>query len=691
LFKASVDNTYGTIGRGSGVTSIWDLKGKILVIAEKPKAARKIAEALSQRYSVRNINDVTYFEIRDGLRQIIVASSVGHLYGLTTQEEGYPVYTYRWVPLYVIEKKKAHSYNYLEALRKLCTTSNYFVNACDYDIEGSVIGYLIIKFNGDPGRAYRAKFSSLTLPELRGAFRRLTQLDYEMIEAGLCRHELDWLWGINVSRAIMRSVESFSKKKIILSAGRVQTPTLKYVSDIEKERNLFIPIPVYSVVPTIVKDNVKITLELVNSPIRTKKDAYALAERIRREGFLKVESYVEHTFSVSPPPPFNLGDLQEEAARIYGYSPSKTQSIAEQLYLDALISYPRTNSQKLPSGLDFKSLFNNISQISNYSALVSDLLKETKGYLKPVEGDKEDPAHPAIYPTGVRPVKLSSEQWAVYDLIVRRFLAAFAGNAVIHRSTAKFALPGENIVFQATGQGIEDLGWYKYYPFHKPSVKVLPRFRNGERVEVVEVSVETAYTRPPQRISKIGMLKWMESVEIGTEATRATIIEKLFERKYLVNTSRGVAVTDLGLGIVETLEIFFPELVKVELTRHFEKLMNDIKKGVVKREQVITEARNTLDMLIKKFDEKKETVGQILSSRLGIYTPPNKCAICNREEFSNGLCTYHYKANEQIDEVYEEWKEREGVSFNEYLERIKKLKSTGKWVVEVIEHFYGGR
>jgi Topoisomerase IA len=84
-------------------------------------------------------------------------------------------------------------------------------------------------------------------------------------------------------------------------------------------------------------------------------------------------------------------------------------------------------------------------------------------------------------------------------------------------------------------------------------------------------------------------------------------------------------------------------------------------------------------------------VGQILSSRLGIYTPPNKCAICNREEFSNGLCTYHYKANEQIDEVYEEWKEREGVSFNEYLERIKKFKSTGKWVVEVIEHFYGGR
>ncbi|QOR95175.1 DNA topoisomerase I [Thermosphaera chiliense] len=685
------NRTSNAVGRGSGYTSIWDLKGKVLVIAEKPKAARKIADALSQKYFVRNINNVTYFEIRDGIHQIIVASSVGHLYGLTTRENGYPVYTYQWAPLYEVEKKKTHSFNYLEALRRLCTSSSYFVNACDYDIEGSVIGYLIIKFNGDPSRAFRAKFSSLTPSELREAFQKLTRLDYEMIEAGLCRHELDWLWGINVSRALMRTVESFSKRRIILSAGRVQTPTLKYVSDIEKERNLFIPTPVYSVIPTIAKDGVKITLELVNNPIKRKNEAYALAERIRKEGFLTVESYEEHTSSISPPPPFNLGDLQEEAARIYGYSPSKTQSIAEQLYLDALISYPRTNSQKLPRGLDFKGLLTKISQISNYSGLVSELLKETKGFLQPVEGDKDDPAHPAIYPTGVKPVKLNNDQWAVYDLIVRRFLAAFAGSAVIYRSTAKFALPGVNIVFQATGQGIGNLGWYKYYPFHKPSVKALPRFREGEKVRIVEVSVKTAYTRPPQRISKIGMLRWMESVEIGTEATRATIIEKLFERKYLVNTTRGVVVTDLGLGIVETLEIFFPELVKVELTRHFERLMNDIKKGAVKREQVISEARNTLDVLIKKFNENREKVGQILSSRLGIYTPPNKCAICNREEFSNGFCTYHYKAMEQINSVYEEWREKEGISFKDYLEKIKKLKSTGKWVVEVIEHAYGGK
>ncbi|MGB9826974.1 MAG: DNA topoisomerase I [Thermosphaera sp.] len=691
MFRADAKIASNAVERGSGYISIWDLKGKVLVIAEKPKAARKIADALSQKYFVRNINNVTYFEIRDGIHQIIVASSVGHLYGLTTLENGYPVYTYQWAPLYEVEKRKTHSFNYLEALRKLCITSSYFVNACDYDIEGSVIGYLIIKFNGDPSRAFRAKFSSLTPSELREAFQKLTRLDYEMIEAGLCRHELDWLWGINVSRALMRTVESFSKKKIILSAGRVQTPTLKYVSDIEKERNLFIPTPVYSVIPTIAKDGVKITLELVNNSIKRKNEAYALAERIRNEGFLTVESYEEHTSSIPPPPPFNLGDLQEEAARIYGYSPSKTQSIAEQLYLDALISYPRTNSQKLPRGLDFKGLLTKISQISNYSALVSELLKETKGFLQPVEGDKEDPAHPAIYPTGVKPVKLDNDQWAVYDLIVRRFLAAFAGSAAIYRSTAKFALPGVNIVFQAAGQGIENLGWYKYYPFHKPSVKALPRFREGEKVRVVEVSVKTAYTRPPQRISKIGMLRWMESVEIGTEATRATIIEKLFERKYLVNTTRGVVVTDLGLGIVETLEIFFPELVKVELTRHFERLMNDIKKGAVKREQVISEARNTLDVLIKKFNENREKVGQMLSSRLGVYTPPNKCAICNREEFSNGLCMYHYKAREQIDSVYEEWREREGISFKDYLEKIKKLKSTGKWVVEVIEYVYGGK
>ncbi|MEM0506328.1 MAG: DNA topoisomerase I [Thermosphaera sp.] len=669
----------------TGDISLWELKGKVLVIAEKPKAARKIAEALSSRYSVKRINDIPYFEIQNGLLQVLVASSVGHLYGLVTREEGYPVYSYEWAPLYAVEKGKSYVYKYLDVLRKLCSNADYFVNACDYDIEGSVIGFLIIKFNGDPSRALRAKFSSLTSMELRESFKKLSRLDYEMIEAGLCRHELDWLWGINVSRALMKAVEGASRKKIILSAGRVQTPTLKYVADVEVNRNLFIPTPLYNIGVTIEKNGARLDLDLIGKAPETKKDAYLLAEKIRKEGFLIVKSYEEYRTNISPPPPFNLGDLQEEAARIYGFSPSKTQTIAEQLYLDALISYPRTNSQKLPPTLNYKEIFQKLSQIRNYAPLISELFKETKGFLKPVEGSKEDPAHPAIYPTGVQPSQLTSEQWAIYDLIVRRFLAVFAGKAIVDHSIVKFTLPGEGLMFQASGQRIENPGWYKYYPYHKPSVREIPRFDEGERVRVDDVTVKKSYTKPPQRISKIGMLRWMEGVEIGTEATRATIIEKLFERKYLVNTSRGVVVTDLGLGIVETLESFFPELVKVELTRHFEKLMNDIRKGVVSREAVIKEARQTLGELIRKFDENKARVGEILASRLGFTTPSNKCKICNREAYQDNLCKYHYRAKEVIETVYQEWRIKEEASFSEYLERIRRLKSTGKWVLDVIE------
>lgn len=672
--------------RKTSEISIWDLKGRVLVIAEKPKAAKKIAEALSSKYLVKKINDVSYFEIQNGLLQVVIASSVGHLYGLTTREKNYPVYSYEWAPLHVVERGKKYTYKYLEVLRKLCSNTDYFVNACDYDIEGSVIGFLIIKFNGDPNRALRAKFSSLTSAELRESFKKLSRLDYEMIEAGLCRHELDWLWGINVSRALMRTVEGVSRKKIILSAGRVQTPTLKYVADVEVERNLFIPTPLYNIRVTIEKHGVKVDLDLISKPPETKNEAYLLADKIRKAGFLVVKSYEEYATNISPSPPFNLGDLQEEAAKIYGFSPSKTQSIAEQLYLDALISYPRTNSQKLPSTLNYREILQKLSQIRNYADLISDLFKETKGFLRPAEGSKEDPAHPAIYPTGVRPAQLTSEQWAIYDLIVRRFLAAFAGKAIVNHSTARFILPGENLLFQVNGQRIENLGWYKYYPYHKPSVREIPRFVEGERVKVCDVAVKKSYTKPPQRISKIGMLRWMESVEIGTEATRATIIEKLFERKYLVNTSRGVVVTDLGLGIIETLESFFPELVKVELTRHFEKLMNDIREGVVSKEAVIREARNTLGELIKKFDENKGKVGEVLASRLGFISPSNKCRICNREVHLNDLCKYHYKAKEMIETVYQEWRVKEEISFTEYVDRIRKLKSTGKWVVEVIDY-----
>jgi len=669
--------------------SIWDLHGKVVVIAEKPKAARRIVDALSYRVKPRLIrgDGVPYWVLRLKDLEIYVAPSAGHLFGLHTSLHGYPVFQYEWRPLYEIDRGSSYTRKFIKLLSRICRDADYYVNACDYDVEGSVIGYMIIRSFGDPHRSLRAKFSSLTPTELRKAFNHLSGLDWNMVEAGLCRHELDWIWGINVSRALMDAIRTVSGKRLVLSAGRVQTPTLKYVVSNEIERNLFIPLPQYSISAIIVVNSEKYTLEYKGESIETRREAQDIVEKIRGVKYLKVIDYSEEYQNIKPPPPFNLGDLQAEAARVYGFSPYRTQSIAEQLYLNAYISYPRTNSQKLPKDLNYREILNNLSKIHQYNSLVKQLLTETKGVLKPVEGPKEDPAHPAIYPTGIIPKGLRSDEQKIYDLIVRRFLAAFAPSAkIVHRIVYFRPLPpAPQALFALSGKEIVYEGWYKYYPFHRPSEKYVPVFRIGQIVKIYRVVARKSYTKPPDKLSKIKILKWMENSQIGTEATRARIIEILFNRRYLVSRAGKVDVTDLGLAIIEVLDEYFNELTSVDLTRKFENYMEMIRFGKMSRDKVVSEARETLKKLIEEFNMRKNEVGLKLSWRLKLLEPENKCRLCHRESYRDGLCRYHYEAYTRVIKYYREWRRREGITWREYVEELKGFKNTGKWVKEVIE------
>lgn len=676
---------------GKQLTSIWDLRGTTLVITEKPKVAKRVAEALSYNGELapRRMAEVPYYELRHSLGKVIIASAAGHLFSLYTESRGYPVFDYKWVPSYLVNSGAKHTSKYLRALKELSAGASYYVNACDYDIEGSVIGYMIIKSFGREDRAFRAKFSSLTTEELRKAFQSLSGLDYEMIEAGLCRHELDWIWGINVSRALMRAVRAGSGRSYVLSAGRVQTPTLKHVVEYLVERNSFVPLPLFNVKVEAIYGSRIIELEYEGNPLESYRAAREIADRVKERGYLIVEEFESDVKELRPPPPFNLGDLQEEAARVYGFSPSRTQSLAEDLYYNALISYPRTNSQKLPPTLNYAEIIKKLGSISaDYQKLVTDLLAETGGRLRPAQGAKEDPAHPAIYPTGVKPEQLSNEQWKVYNLIVRRFLAAFSSPAQISYARLTTISPGSGARFVTTGQELLKPGWIKYYNFIKVSERPLPQLSRGAKLIIKSVSVNVAYTRPPKRLSKVDILRWMEGVEIGTESTRAMIIEKLFERKYLESTKKGVEVTDLGYGVVEVLEGFFPDLVSVELTRKFEKMMEGIRKGIIRREVVVKDASEALKGLLAEFDSRINEIGSRLSARLGLVSSSGRCSIpgCNREAAEGGLCKYHREALLRVEEGYGEWNRRKPVSRSEYLSAIMKMESTGKWAKDVIKH-----
>ncbi|MFN4045734.1 MAG: DNA topoisomerase I [Acidilobaceae archaeon] len=655
----------------------------IAVIAEKPKAGEKIARALGFP-SKCSYNGIPFWVLNVDGSNIIVVASAGHMFGLHTRSRGFPVFTYTWRPLWEIEASSQHLRRFYELLSTILPKASMYVSACDYDIEGSLICYMIIERLGDINKAKRMKFSTLTPQEIRGSYKRLLPLDRDMVEAGLARHELDWLWGINISRALTGAVRSVAGDKRVLSAGRVQSPTLIEAVRRWEDLNLHTPKPIISIVITLSAGPGK---QFKAYPKGWKAETRLEALNVKREleasRTLKVTSKSHSVESITPPPPFNLGDLQHEAYRLYKLPPMKTQEIAENLYLEGLISYPRTNSQKLPPTLNYEGIIKGLSSIPEYSGLAMTLIAETGGVLKPVQGKMDDPAHPAIHPTGEKPGRLEGGYKAVYDLIVRRFLAAFAKPASIAR--AKLVVKDSwGRLYESHGVNVLREGWLKYYPFLKPEGEPLPDVVEGGVVRVLDVSINISWSTPGVRLSKDSLLKWMEEMEIGTEATRARIIEVLYKRGYIIDRDGRSTVSDLGYAVAYIISELFPELSSPELTRVFEKKLEDIRLGRARREEVKEEAVKTIEALLKEYNKRLDTVKDSIAKALQLKKPDKPCLICGRESIELNLCKYHYKAAFKLGETISEITKTLNTTPEEALETLASKKSlTGLWVIEV--------
>ncbi|NJE09868.1 DNA topoisomerase I [Thermococcus sp. MAR1] len=603
-----------------------------LIIAEKPNVARKIAYALAEGKPVRKtIGKVPYYEFtRDGKR-IIVAPAVGHLFSLApkTKIYSYPIFDIEWVPVYVAEKGKSYAKDYIKALATLAKRADEFVVACDYDTEGEVIGYTALKYacGVDPSKAKRMKFSALTKKDLLRAWYNLEPtINFGMADAGIARHVLDWYWGVNLSRALTSAIKRASGKWQVLSTGRVQGPTLKFLVDREKEIQNFKPTPYWVIKMLLEKNGQQYTAVYEKERILDENEAKRIVEEAKK-GPAFVEKVEVKQQNRHPPVPFDLGTLQREAYSAFGYSPKKTLELAQRLYERGLSSYPRTSSQKLPKNLNFRSILQNLAKLPEYKPFAHELLGKER--LKPVEGKKDDPAHPAIYPTGElpKPGELTKDEANLYDLIVRRFLALFMEPAV--REIMKVVINSNSHRFILSGARTVKEGWLKVYgKYVKFDEVILPAFREGEPVKVLQIKREKKKTKPPARYSPAAVIKKMEDLGIGTKATRAQILETLYSRGY-IEGKRKIKVTPLGMRVVEALEKNVPDIVSVELTRAFEEKMEEIMAGKAKKENVIEESKSQLIKILKVFKEKELDIGKMLMETTGTGATTSKTAARN--------------------------------------------------------------
>ncbi|MEM5878139.1 MAG: DNA topoisomerase I [Candidatus Aenigmatarchaeota archaeon] len=582
------------------------MKDQIVLLAEKPQAAMKISLALSEGNVKRKYNNNTYwFEFeRNGLKHICVPA-VGHLFVLDTPSKkwDYPIFEMKWIPAF----KKKHA-KFTESYYKnieLFKECQDVIVCCDYDTEGEVIGYNIIRFIFGLNNAKRMKFSTLTKQDIIESYENvMKEIDFGQANAGLARHYLDFMWGINTTRALSMSMKKVSKGFKVISTGRVQGPMLAILARREKEIASFKPEPYWEIKLTALKNKNEINAEYEKT-IWNGIEAREIYEKCKGKEAV-VADVKKKVQKILPPVPFDTMTLQTESYRYLGMSPMQTLSVAESLYTQGYISYPRTSSQKLPEKIGYKQIINAISKMSKFKNALSLLQKP----LKPREGEKTDPAHPAIYPTSQIPDlgKLSSQEKRLYELIVSRFLAVFGESA--ERQVVKVDFDVNGYKFIANGYKTMKLGWIIFYPYSQLKEIEMPELIIGEKLKVKKLSLVEKQTKPPDRYTQASILKEAEKHNLGTKATRAQILHTLYERGYIVGSS--IKVTELGMAVIDALEKYCPEIIDVNLTAKFEQEMESIREGGKTVDEVVDEAKEYLDKIFDEFKKNEESIGKVL-------------------------------------------------------------------------------
>lgn len=476
----------------------------------------------------------------------------------------------------------------------------------DYDIEGEVIGWNIVRFICNKETAKRMKYSTLTKPELEKSYENtMPEPDWGQAYAGETRHILDWLYGINLSRALMSALKKLNSFKI-LSIGRVQGPALKIIIEREREISSFKPEPYWQVFAIILKEGGTSGEPLVPQEFKHPKDIFDKSELEKfkdiKEANAETKKSEEH---ISPPTPFDLTTLQREAYAHHNISPAQTLSIAQKLYLDGLISYPRTSSQKIPPSIEPKKILKTLSKY-----FPDEIKIATR--IKPIEGKKSDPAHPSIFPTGEFR-KLEGNDLKLYNLIVKRFISAFSPDAkTANKRIILTALNNPEITFTASGLKVVERGWTQVYPARLEE-KDIPDL-NG-KVKIDEIKIEEKETQPPKRFTPASLITLLEKKNLGTKTTRSMIIDTLFERGYL--DGKSIKATPLGMKLIEALEKYSPIIIDENLTRAMEEQMESIQKmkdkhHLDKEKEIIQKAEKIIIDISNEFKTKEKEIGKEL-------------------------------------------------------------------------------
>ena len=615
--------------------------GKILVLAEKPSVGREIARVMGAGGKQNG-----YFEGS----QYVVTWALGHLVTLADPEhygEQYKKWDLSTLPMLpdkmelVVIKETSKQYKVVKDLLKRKDIDELVI-ATDAGREGELVARWIIEKAGFHKPIKRLWISSQTDKAIKEGFAHLHPAkEYERLyQAAVCRAEADWVVGLNVTRALT------CKYNAQLSAGRVQTPTLAMIVQREKEIKKFVPKEYY----TITAETAGFQLLWRDGQGQTRLFDGERADRLVREISGKAATVTEVKKDLkreAPPLLYDLTELQRDANKRFGFSAKQTLNIMQKLYEEhKLLTYPRTDSRYLSADI-VPTLPERLKAISigDYRPFAAAILKNGVKTNKRIVDDSKVSDHHAIIPTEQR-VNLSSlsyEERRVYDLVVKRFLAVFAEPFTYEQTTITAKVGNETL--GARGKIVKDKGWKAVYDGIdldeeeevEEKEQLLPEVKKGDSLKITKCRKGSGKTKPPARYTEATLLSAMEhpgkfvtddavrealdnANGIGTPATRADIIEKLFSAFYVERRGKEIVPTSKGMQLIDLV----PEGLKSpELTGQWEQRLTAIAKGKAPSKDFTQEMRQYAASL----------VGQVVASDAK-YTHDNmtrkRCPVCDK-------------------------------------------------------------
>ncbi len=595
-----------------------------LIISEKSHAARRIALILSDNtQKSRSVAGNQVLTWQKGDDEYFVLGLRGHIIELD-----YPEKYNDWasVPpkdlVYAKPEKRVDptAKKIMNALKDIGSGSDEIIVATDYDREGELIGAEALEEAKVDRVIRRARFSALTKGEIDRAFAELSELDYKLAAAAETRQLIDLAWGAALTRFI--SLTSGQLGKDFLSVGRVQSPTLALIVDREREIESFMPTPYWLVDAELKKDERNFKATHKHGKFLDKAEASQAYSRAKpcKEG--SVSSVNETENSEYPPIPFSTTIFLMESNKL-GLSASQAMKIAEDLYQDGYISYPRTDNTVYPPSLSLKMILERLKK-SEFSTEAEELLAQES--IRPSRGKKSTTDHPPIHPVeAARKADLKGNHWSVYELVTRRFLATVA--PACKSKTTKIDLDIGGEAFEAEGYNILYPGWRKYYPYYRAQEITLPQLAVGDKTAVLAVHSTEKKTTPPDRYSQGTLIKKMEELGLGTKSTRHETIQKLLDRSFLKG-ARALEPTESGVAVITALEQFANDITSVKMTSHLESDMDMIANGELEQADVVEESQAMLEDIMDVLEKHKKEIGEHIRKALREQHALGYCPAC---------------------------------------------------------------